>query len=268
MPLPGTDADDGFRHLPYRFGSAAEGFVVIKRSTGLQVTDDVPRFIARGRAPSSGRAWDRSVSHCCLDGGPPSIAQAGGRLQVSSGDLGLRGEGLPGSLSASGVAFNLLGHDQLSTELPCICFRANFGNEERGSVFLAADGLVFLVLFAFWLYALYDAITTVDVHVRNLPKVVWVIIIIFLFEIGAAAWFLLGRPSKASFSDSSGKYRAYANPLDAADLTGLSPVVRDREERARMQVWEEQLRRREEEIAKRLGDHDPGTGTAPSPSDE
>lgn len=135
-------------------------------------------------------------------------------------------------------------------------------------MFLAADGLVGLVLLAFWLYALYDAITTVDVHVRNLPKVAWVIIIIFLFEIGAAAWFLLGRPSRASFSDSSGKYREHTNPLDAADLSGLSPVVRDREERARMQVWEEQLRRREEEIARRLGEQGPEMGSPPGSSDE
>lgn len=133
-------------------------------------------------------------------------------------------------------------------------------------MFLAADGLVFLVLFAFWLYALYDAITTVDVHVRNLPKVAWVLIILFLFEIGAAAWFLLGRPTKATFSSSGDKYRDYTNPLDAADLTGLSPVVRDREERARMQVWEEQLRRREEEIAKRLEGHDRGSESSTDPS--
>ena len=131
-------------------------------------------------------------------------------------------------------------------------------------MFLAADGVVFLVLLAFWLYALYDAITTNEAVVRNLPKVAWVIIIILLFEIGAAAWFLLGRPSKASLSSTTDRYRDYANPMDAADMSGLSPIVRDREERARMKVWEEQLRRREEEIAKKLKnpDADPGTGSA------
>ena len=130
-------------------------------------------------------------------------------------------------------------------------------------MFLAADGVVFLVLLAFWVYALYDAITTNDVLVRNLPKVAWVIIIILLFEIGAAAWFLLGRPSKASLSNPPDRYRGYSNPLDAADMTGLSPVVRDREERARLRVWEEQLRRREEEIAKKLAN----PGSEPGPAD-
>lgn len=135
-------------------------------------------------------------------------------------------------------------------------------------MFLAADGVVFLVLLAFWIYALYDAITTNEVLVRNLPKVAWVIIIIFLFEIGAAAWFLLGRPSKASLSNAGDRYRDYSNPLDAADMTGLNPVVRDREERARLRVWEEQLRRREEEIKKKLADPDAGSGSAPSPPDD
>ncbi len=133
-------------------------------------------------------------------------------------------------------------------------------------MFLAADGVVFLVLLAFWLYALYDAITTYDVHVRNLPKVAWVIIIILLFEIGAAAWFLFGRPSKTSLSAGDNRYRAYPNPLDSADMTGLSPVVRDREERARLRVWEEQLRRREEEIARKLNNPDSGSGPIPGPS--
>jgi hypothetical protein len=140
-------------------------------------------------------------------------------------------------------------------------------------MFLAADGVVFLILLAFWIYALYDAITTNDVLVRNLPKVAWVIIIILLFEIGAAAWFLLGRPSKASLSTGGARYRDHSNPIDAADLSGLSPIVREREERARLRVWEEQLRRREEEIAKKLAnpgsnpDANPGSGPgAPGPT--
>lgn len=123
-------------------------------------------------------------------------------------------------------------------------------------MFLAADGVVFLVLVAFWLYALYDVITTHEAHVRNLPKVAWVIIVLLFSEIGAAAWFLLGHPSKASLQDPGGRYREYTNPVDSVDLSGLSPVVRDREERARLQVWEEQLRRREEEIARKLAKPD------------
>ena len=132
-------------------------------------------------------------------------------------------------------------------------------------MFLAADGFVALILLVFWVYALYDVITTNEVHVRNLPKVAWVIIVIFLSEIGAAAWFLLGRPSKATFEKPSGRYQAYSNPVEAADLTGLSPVVRDREERARLRVWEEQLRRREEEIARKLADPGSGSGSPPGP---
>lgn len=76
-------------------------------------------------------------------------------------------------------------------------------------MFLAADGVVFLVLVAFWLYALYDVITTHESHVRNLPKVAWVIIVLLFSEIGAAAWFLLGHPSKATLQYPGGRYREY-----------------------------------------------------------
>ncbi|MFJ2028404.1 PLD nuclease N-terminal domain-containing protein [Streptosporangium sp. NPDC087985] len=54
--------------------------------------------------------------------------------------------------------------------------------------------LVALALLAFWLYCLFDAITTPDEQSRNLPKLVWVIIIVLLPPFGGLFWLLLGRP--------------------------------------------------------------------------
>jgi hypothetical protein len=51
-----------------------------------------------------------------------------------------------------------------------------------------------LALLAFWLYCLFDVITTPEESVRNLPKILWLIVVIFLPDIGGIAWFLLGRP--------------------------------------------------------------------------
>ncbi|MBO3745724.1 PLDc_N domain-containing protein [Streptosporangiaceae bacterium NEAU-GS5] len=51
-----------------------------------------------------------------------------------------------------------------------------------------------LALLAFWLYCLFDVITTPEESVRNLPKILWLIIVIVLPDIGGIAWFLLGRP--------------------------------------------------------------------------
>jgi phospholipase D-like protein len=56
------------------------------------------------------------------------------------------------------------------------------------------DGFVGLVMLGLWLFCLLDVITTDEAQVRNLPKMAWVVIVIFLFEIGAAAWLIAGRP--------------------------------------------------------------------------
>lgn len=54
--------------------------------------------------------------------------------------------------------------------------------------------LLGLALLAFWLYCLFDVITTPDEEVRNLPKLLWVLIVVLLADLGGLLWLLLGRP--------------------------------------------------------------------------
>lgn len=54
--------------------------------------------------------------------------------------------------------------------------------------------LLALALLALWLYCLFDAITTPDEEARNLPKLLWVIIIVLVPLAGGVFWLLLGRP--------------------------------------------------------------------------
>jgi hypothetical protein len=56
------------------------------------------------------------------------------------------------------------------------------------------DGFFGLVLLALWLYGLFDVITTDSVAVRNLPKLVWLVLVVLLGPLGAIAWLALGRP--------------------------------------------------------------------------
>jgi hypothetical protein len=51
-----------------------------------------------------------------------------------------------------------------------------------------------LALLAFWLYCLFDVITTPEEDSRNLPKFLWVVIVVLLFAVGGVFWLLLGRP--------------------------------------------------------------------------
>jgi hypothetical protein len=54
--------------------------------------------------------------------------------------------------------------------------------------------VVGLAVLALWLYCLFDVITMPDGETRNLPKVLWVLIVVFLGPIGGTFWLLLGRP--------------------------------------------------------------------------
>lgn len=55
-------------------------------------------------------------------------------------------------------------------------------------------GFFFIASAIFWLWAIFDSISSDQRRVRNLPKWAWVIIVLLFFEVGALAWTLLGRP--------------------------------------------------------------------------
>jgi len=58
--------------------------------------------------------------------------------------------------------------------------------------------LVPLIELALLVYCLIDCIQTDSAQVRNLPKMMWVVLIIFLPLIGSIAWLVAGRPGRAS----------------------------------------------------------------------
>ena len=60
--------------------------------------------------------------------------------------------------------------------------------------------LPFLLVLALWIYAFIDCLNTPEKEVRDLPKVVWVIIILLFGEVlvGPVAWLVAGRPRKAA----------------------------------------------------------------------
>ncbi|MBX6384178.1 MAG: PLDc_N domain-containing protein [Microbispora sp.] len=56
--------------------------------------------------------------------------------------------------------------------------------------------IIGLALLALWLYCLFDVITTPEEDVRNLPKFMWVFIVVLLADVGALTWLLVGRPRR------------------------------------------------------------------------
>jgi hypothetical protein len=59
--------------------------------------------------------------------------------------------------------------------------------------------LPFMLVLALWIYSFIDCLTTPEEKVRNLPKVVWVLIILIFGEVlfGPIAWLIAGRPRVA-----------------------------------------------------------------------
>jgi hypothetical protein len=55
--------------------------------------------------------------------------------------------------------------------------------------------LPFLLVLALWVGAFVDCLTTPDEQVRHLPKVVWLLLILFFGEVllGPLAWLIAGR---------------------------------------------------------------------------
>ena len=123
-------------------------------------------------------------------------------------------------------------------------------------------GFVPIVLMALWIYCILDVIATDDALIRNLPKGMWLLIVIFLPDIGSLAWLLLGRPLYAGWRPGDTSRRPpkrVIGPEDRDDFpTGpRRPPPRPVESReTELAAWEEQLRRREEELRRREQDKD------------
>jgi hypothetical protein len=118
-------------------------------------------------------------------------------------------------------------------------------------------GVVGIAVLFVWIYCLYDVLTTNDALVRNLPKMAWFVIVLVLFDIGAILWLCFGRPrvnSRGAVGVERNRPQGERSELSAFDVASfdhLHPVVREREERARLHMLEAQLQRRENELRRR-----------------
>jgi len=122
-------------------------------------------------------------------------------------------------------------------------------------------GVIGIALVFVWIYCIYDVITTNDSLVRNLPKVAWFVIVLLIPDLGSIAWLCFGRPrlprQRVVTIDRHRTRGAAAVPteLERSSLDHLHPVVREREERARLRVMQAQMQRRENELRQReVGD--------------
>lgn len=129
-------------------------------------------------------------------------------------------------------------------------------------IFGGVLGVIFILV---WAYAILDVISTDSIVCRNLPKTMWLILVIMLPEIGSIAWFMLGRPASSGYTGPSLPRSTNGAPLgieDRPDWPARAEEILKREpqpskedirnaadERSRkLRDWEARLIRREKEL--------------------
>lgn len=77
------------------------------------------------------------------------------------------------------------------------------------------DGAFGIIMLAVWLFCIIDVITTDQSRIRNLPKLTWLLIVVFIPDIGSIVWLIAGhtweqRPAAPTRIQS--KYPEYDRP--------------------------------------------------------
>jgi hypothetical protein len=116
-----------------------------------------------------------------------------------------------------------------------------------------------LVWFGLLVFCLIDCVQTPDGDVRNLPKWGWILLMVLLPLVGSVAWLVAGRPERGAGRPARAPWPAtrtagfpeYERPPRGPDddpefLRGIKRADDDHEQVLRQ--WEEDLRRREEQL--------------------
>ncbi|BCJ58098.1 PLD nuclease N-terminal domain-containing protein, partial [Micromonospora endophytica] len=121
--------------------------------------------------------------------------------------------------------------------------------------------LLFVVQIVLAVCALISCLSAEEDDIRHLPRIAWVLIILFFPLVGSIAWFVAGRERKVAGTGGwAGNRQAPHRPTRPLAPDDDPEFLRGIEERSRKEDqelfrrWEEDLRRREDDLRKREGD--------------
>ena len=123
---------------------------------------------------------------------------------------------------------------------------------------LYGEGLAGLAELCLLVYCVLNVITTPEEQVRNLPKLLWLFLVILLPLVGGVAWLVAGRPLGTSrpgglpYKGNSGRFPEYDRPGRAVpqspdDDEAFLRSLRERAEEQRKRAAEQARRLRDEE---------------------
>lgn len=113
---------------------------------------------------------------------------------------------------------------------------------------LKLSALLAAISIGFMVWCLVEAISTSGHRIRNLPKVAWILVILFLPLVGSVAWLIGGRPSNAAASAATTPGPDRATRADARnpaeEAADFSTRIRERAEEQRRR-YEQQKKNKE-----------------------
>lgn len=114
--------------------------------------------------------------------------------------------------------------------------------------------LLSLVTLALWIFCLVDVIGARESAIRNLPKIAWLLIVLFFPLAGSVAWLVAGRPAAlppgpSPFERTAPEFPEYDRPGRAAGTTAEADeeFLRNVRERAKAQRRSYREKRRREQ---------------------
>jgi len=131
-----------------------------------------------------------------------------------------------------------------------------------------------VALLALWVWAFIDCLITPEDEIRYLPKVVWIIIVLFFPLVGSIAWLVAGKDRTGARrgrnvpwpSGATAGYPEYERPQRRMtapddDPEFLASLKKDNQKHEDMlKQWEADLRRREDDLRRQDGPEDGSTG--------
>ncbi|TNH30620.1 PLDc_N domain-containing protein [Micromonospora orduensis] len=119
--------------------------------------------------------------------------------------------------------------------------------------------LLFLVQIVLAVCALISCLSAEEGQIRALPRIAWVLIILFFPLVGSIAWFVAGREpgARGTRPAGGGPVERPRRPLAPDDDPEFLRSVQERAQQQDQELfrrWEEDLRRREDDLRRRDGE--------------
>ena len=123
---------------------------------------------------------------------------------------------------------------------------------------LGGIGLFGFAAMLLWIYCIFDVIASEESLVRNLPRLAWLFVVVFIPTIGSIAWLGLGRPLHAGWRPGDTTTRARPRIQGPDDDPSWNPGAIDAEDdrERRLRAREAELERRERELRARESGQD------------